>query len=1019
MKAFPLFVNLCVSVSVAALAGAQPLTTARDDYPSSPGARGITSADFNRDGWMDFATANGGPNGVSVLLNRGATGGFSASFVPLTGGPFDIASADLNKDSIPDLAIANADANLVNVLFGRAGGGFTVPLNIGAIGNPRGVTIADMNGDGNLDIVYTEYTLQSVQILFGDGAGGFPVRSGSATAGRNPQGIVAADFNLDGRMDLAVACNGAPGLSILFQQPPGTFLRQDIPGHSSLNVLATADFNRDGRLDIAAASTSTSLLAIYINTARFGVLSSVGYGTAPSPRGVAAADVNRDGIPDVAVASRASSTLTVFIGSGRSDGVAAAQMEVAAGTGSRVATIADFDRDGRLDVATGNEFAGTVTVISNTTAFVRAGFAFHRLHIGAVGSTSRGEPSAAVADYDHDGKTDVVTEHEPRGFVTILGNGQAPLTATALTVGHIHAAMVNGDAHPDVLVSDSGVFPGATTIFSFLGDGTGRFPNSAATAASIQVQNFAAADLNRDGQTDVVAFGVVPGDQKTWLAQVLLGLGDGRFSAQPTFAMRGNVSDLAIADVTRDGILDVTFAHEGCCANGAGVAEVFKGDGRGGFSLLQTVTYSQWFTVLGVAVGDVNSDGFPDLVADGYAFPTPNTFALIPGIAVAEGGPQGFGEPQVTTAPTLLPRGIALADTNLDGRLDIVAASGSIFDGSGDGTFHPAADFEFGDDHITIADTNRDGLPDIVHGFTFDSVEVLLNQRQATNTVPVVDAGPDRTFAYDVQFDEEPLQFFAPASDADLHRLRVEWRDADGHLRSTDAELELTGLDPGTYTFIATADDGRGGVASDSMRVTILPMPEVVVHVAQDFASTRGSWEIVSDASAASGLRLHDKSLGAPKVTRPLAQPSSFAVIGFVADPTQTYKLWVRLKADGNTFSNDSLWLQISGAVDGAGRPVGGFGSSSGIEINLEECSGCGVSGWGWRDEAWGQKGAIGALTLRFPQGGVQSLTFQTREDGVSVDQVVLSAQTYRTTRPGAVKNDATILPPTLVWQRF
>jgi hypothetical protein len=150
-----------------------------------------------------------------------------------------------------------------------------------------------------------------------------------------------------------------------------------------------------------------------------------------------------------------------------------------------------------------------------------------------------------------------------------------------------------------------------------------------------------------------------------------------------------------------------------------------------------------------------------------------------------------------------------------------------------------------------------------------------------------------------------------------------------------------------------------------------------------------------------------------------VANPPSRGEIGFVADPTQTYKLWVRLKADSNSWANDSVWLQISGAVDAAGRPIGGPGTTSGIEVNLEECSGCGVSGWGWRDEAWGAAGAVGTLTLRFPQGGYQTLKFQTREDGVSIDQFVLSAEKYRTTRPGGVKNDTTILPPTLVWQRY
>ena len=50
---------------------------------------------------------------------------------------------------------------------------------------------------------------------------------------------------------------------------------------------------------------------------------------------------------------------------------------------------------------------------------------------------------------------------------------------------------------------------------------------------------------------------------------------------------------------------------------------------------------------------------------------------------------------------------------------------------------------------------------------------------------------------------------------------------------------------------------------------------------------------------------------------------------------------------------------------------------------------------------------------LRFPEGGYQSIRIQVREDGVSIDQIVLSAERYRTVRPGPAKGDTTILPET------
>ena len=58
-----------------------------------------------------------------------------------------------------------------------------------------------------------------------------------------------------------------------------------------------------------------------------------------------------------------------------------------------------------------------------------------------------------------------------------------------------------------------------------------------------------------------------------------------------------------------------------------------------------------------------------------------------------------------------------------------------------------------------------------------------------------------------------------------------------------------------------------------------------------------------------------------------------------------------------------------------------------------------GLSGWGWEDDGWGAVNKNG-VTRRFPEGGWQHLIIQTREDGVSIDQIVLSAETYLTRRP-------------------
>ena len=91
------------------------------------------------------------------------------------------------------------------------------------------------------------------------------------------------------------------------------------------------------------------------------------------------------------------------------------------------------------------------------------------------------------------------------------------------------------------------------------------------------------------------------------------------------------------------------------------------------------------------------------------------------------------------------------------------------------------------------------------------------------------------------------------------------------------------------------------------------------------------------------------------------------------------------------------------------GKPAYRIGTTSGLAVNLEECANCGVSGWGWEDDGWGAPGRNGVL-LRFPGGGQQTIRLQRREDGVSIDQIVLLAEKYLTARPGSAKNDTTIL---------
>ena len=170
-----------------------------------------------------------------------------------------------------------------------------------------------------------------------------------------------------------------------------------------------------------------------------------------------------------------------------------------------------------------------------------------------------------------------------------------------------------------------------------------------------------------------------------------------------------------------------------------------------------------------------------------------------------------------------------------------------------------------------------------------------------------------------------------------------------------------------------------------------------------------GAWYKESNASAAGQALLHNPDAGAPKITTASASPTNYFEVNFNASAGTAYRLWIRGKADGDYWGNDSVFVQFSGSVNSSGSAVYRSGTSSALEVNLEDCSGCGLSGWGWQDDGWGV-GVLGPLVY-FQTSGTQTLRVQTREDGFSIDQIVLSPSNYLLVAPGALKNDTVIVP--------
>jgi hypothetical protein len=218
----------------------------------------------------------------------------------------------------------------------------------------------------------------------------------------------------------------------------------------------------------------------------------------------------------------------------------------------------------------------------------------------------------------------------------------------------------------------------------------------------------------------------------------------------------------------------------------------------------------------------------------------------------------------------------------------------------------------------------------------------------------------------------------------------------------------------------ARVTDNRGEPATSapvSMTLTAGstgPGEEIVLYASM--APVVSGWTVTADAAAAGGFRLQNPNLRAAKVGVPLASPTQYFEMTFNALAGRPYRLWVRGRALSNQYEDDSIYVQFDNTVAADGVTAATrIGTTTGHTITLEDCSGCGLAGYGWQDNASTSQTTPGVLgvPIYFATSGMQTIRVQIREDGIALDQIVLSSVHYLSTSPGLTKNDTTILPAT------
>lgn len=669
------------------------------------------------------------------------------------------------------------------------------------------------------------------------------------------------------RAALLIICASLTAFVPALAQTPqfSFFARHDIlaavPNSTpSLSSLGIADFNGDGIMDMAMAD-AVGLARVMLGTGHLTYNTTI-YDAPGEAEGIVIGDFNNDGHPDFAVATF-NAGLGVYINNG--DGTFSGPTVYPVGDNLGLAT-ADVDNDGNLDLI-GEDFV--LLGLGNGQFEVPGPLVRESLRVAgksrgiAPTATSVIGSTVAVGDLNGDGNIDVVvtgglidgpalvylgngngTFHEVRKIGCGLSDG-GEAGGGSVAIGDF-----NHDGIPDLAFAVTG------EIAVCLGNGNGTFGAALEipTPGGFPGQAILAYDLNGDGNIDIAEVSLNRGGGDTALASplmVLYGNGNGTFQT-PVVYQTIFPFGIAEGDLNGDGIPDLVAAGG---EETDPLIFAFLGTSTGKFQSSPAFNPGAKQPEA-VAVGDFNGDGIPDLAVTGSA--STNVGILL---GTGKGGFTPAGE--FATGPT--PIGVVSGDFNGDGKLDLAVVNNgldnvSILLGNGDGTFGSAVNFGAGQSplYVVTGDFNGDGKLDLaITNSAGSNVSILLGEGNGTFSGPTNFAtGMDPEFIAvgdlngDGKLDLAVANF---AEDTGTGTVSVLFGNGDGTFQPAFT-LETTGLESAGIAIADFNGDGKPDIVvsnfdSNSVSVFLANgggkfQTPIVTSVANGFSS--GPWALAT-----------------------------------------------------------------------------------------------------------------------------------------------------------------------------
>lgn len=615
--------------------------------------------DMNRDGRTDLVALRD-DGSIVTLYGPGTSGagGFTTSTVTAAGlnAPVDFILTDFNGDQRLDPAVLTQTSvgvfqGSVSAVTGLGSvaqiGTLTFPT--GGTTTPTAITSGDFNFDCRQDLVISNFNGEDLVVYLSQGGNGafdapIPYKGQVAV---NLTGTVLIDLALSARGNLwAVAHhttnNNAKALievdrhqlSVFTGNCPEVLTGKTVAGEAGAIItgadpraITMADMDDNGTNDVVIANFGAASIEVRLGDGEGNILQTFTVGTQAGPHALAVGDVNRDGRLDVVVAnhlgpSAPTDGVTIHLGLGNGSLGAGIALAIN-GRSPRDVAVADVDNDGRLDILTCNQDTNDVSVLRQSVGPMQFGAA-ERFGVGnkpvafavvdlGLPETTPGAGTNPSNRLTADGILDVVTANSVDDTLTVL-YGSIP-GAGLFALGSGETYPLNSALVPNRLSFNLGVAPSAPDLFR----------------GTVEPVDVGAADMNQDGALDLVVV-----EAKTETVTIL----------------HGNRADRLFAPIDPSTLASRDrYVHFPTTGDGANV--------------YRDESYN-------------TGTGTPEFVApnlSGVNFSTSRRKWFLPSDYRYGEDAKDIGRPRITLPVGTNPQHLQIADTNVDGRPDLVVGN--------------------------------------------------------------------------------------------------------------------------------------------------------------------------------------------------------------------------------------------------------------------------------------------------------------------------------------------------------